>query len=254
MVTSVSATFPFARVLAGRPTALLRFAPLLLALLAVVLLGGCAGSRGGSIPYNVENFGKPDEPAVLGLEEDYRIAAADTLQISVFQVPDLSGEFTVNLTGQVSLPLIGDVRAAGMTVAELDEAITRQLGAKYLQNPNVSVGVKSSARRNITLAGSVRAPGLYPVNGPMTLVQAIALARGPGEDANPRQVAIVRTIAGKRQGAAFDLVSIQRGNMDDPEVYSGDLIIVNGSNVRAWQREILTALPVLGFFRPLTGF
>jgi polysaccharide biosynthesis/export protein len=60
----------------------------------------------------------------------------------------------------------------------------------------------------------------------------------------------VRTIDGKRQGAAFDLISIQRGRMEDPEVYSGDLIIVNGSNVRAWQREILTALPILGFFRP----
>jgi polysaccharide export outer membrane protein len=228
----------------------LRSLLLLLGLGASLALAGCAGSRGGPIPYNVENFKQPDEPTVLTLEQDYKIAGGDTLQIDVFQVPDLSGERAVNLTGQINMPLIGSIDVAGLTTAQLDSLLTQRLSARYLQNPDVAVGVKSSARRNITLAGSVRQPGLYPVNGPMTLVQAVALARGYDDNANPRQVAIVRTIAGKRQGAAFDLLSIQRGQMDDPEVYSGDLIIVNGSSVRAWQREILTALPILGFFRP----
>jgi polysaccharide export outer membrane protein len=245
MVTSMSAAD-----LAPRGKGLSRLFALLAALCALALLAGCAGSRGGPIPYNVEDFGRPDEPSLLTVEEDYKIAGGDTLSIAVFQVPDLSGDFAVDLTGQIALPLLGTVKAAGMTTAELDQRITQQLGAKYLQNPDVSVGLKASARRNVTLAGSVRAPGLYPVNGPMTLVQAVALARGYDDGANPRQVAIVRTIDGKRQGAAFDLISIQRGRMEDPEVYSGDLIIVNGSNVRAWQREILTALPILGFFRP----
>jgi polysaccharide export outer membrane protein len=228
----------------------LRACLLFIGLAASLALAGCAGTRGGPIPYNVENFKAPDEPTVLTLEKDYKIAGGDTLQVDVFQVPDLSGERTVNLTGQINMPLIGSIDVAGLTTAQLDQLLTQRLSAKYLQNPDVAVGVKSSARRNITLAGSVRQPGLYPVNGPLTLVQAVALARGFGDDANPRQVAIVRTIDGKRQGAAFDLVSIQRGQMDDPEVYSGDLIIVNGSSVRAWQREILTALPILGFFRP----
>jgi polysaccharide export outer membrane protein len=223
---------------------------LVLALCAFALLAGCAGTRGGPIPYNVENFGRPDEPTVLALDEGYKIASADTLTINVFQVPDLSGDFPVDLTGMISLPLLGSMNVAGLTTAELDRRLTQQLGAKYLRNPDVSVGLKSSARRNITLAGSVRAPGLYPVNGPLTLVQAIALGRGPDENANPRRVAIVRTIGGKRQGAAFDLVSIQRGKMDDPQVYSGDTVIVDGSNVRAIQREILTALPILGIFNP----
>jgi polysaccharide export outer membrane protein len=250
MVTSVPANLSASCAAPVRPAAWARLLPLLFALLAAALLAGCAGSRGGPIPYNVENFGKPDEPTLLTLEDDYKIAAGDTLQIDVFQVADLSGERAVNLTGQISMPLIGNINAAGLTTAELDRLITQRLGARYLQNPDVAVGVKSSARRNITLAGSVRAPGLYPVNGPITLVQAVALARGVDENANPRQVAIVRTIDGKRQGAAFDLLSIQRGQMDDPQVYSGDTIIVNGSNIRAWQREILTALPILGFFRP----
>jgi polysaccharide export outer membrane protein len=226
---------------------------LVLALLAVALLSGCAGKRGGPIPYNVEEsvFRSPDTPSVLTLEEDYRIAPLDTLKISVFQVPDLSGDFEVDLTGHVALPLLGNVKAVDLTTAELDQRLTQQLGAKYLQRPDVSVGVKSSTRRTVTVDGSVRQPGMFPVSGPMTLMQAVAMARGTDENANPRRVAIFRQIEGKRMAAAFDLVSIRRGQMDDPKVYSGDIIVVDGSSVRALQREILSALPIVGLFNPL---
>jgi polysaccharide biosynthesis/export protein len=220
------------------------------ALCAALLLTGCAGTRGGPIDYNVENFGRPDTPTVLTLEEDYKIGPMDTLRVSVFQVPDLSGEFEVDLTGHIAMPLLGSVRAVDLTTAELDRKLTQQLGAKYLQSPDVSVGIKSSTRRNLTVDGSVRQPGLYPVNGPMTLIQAIALARGTDDAANPRRVAIFRQVDGQRMAAAFDLVSIRRGQMEDPKVYSGDIIIVDGSNVRAIQREVLTALPILGLFNP----
>ncbi len=230
-----------------RPT----FVTALLALLAALLLSGCAGSRGGPIDYNVENFGRPDTPTVLTLEEDYKIGPLDTLKINVFQVEDLSGEFEVDLTGHIAMPLLGNVKAVDLTTAQLDERLTQQLGAKYLQSPDVSVGIKSSTRRNVTVDGSVRSPGMYPVNGPMTLVQAIALARGTDDAANPRRVAIFRQIDGKRMAAAFDLTSIRRGQMEDPQVYSGDIIVVDGSNVRAIQREVLTALPILGMFNPL---
>jgi polysaccharide export outer membrane protein len=222
-----------------------------LALLAAALLSGCTGKRGGPVPYNVENFGRPDTPTVLTLEEDYKIGPLDTLKISVFQVPDLSGEFEVDLTGHVAMPLLGNVKAVDLTTAELDRRLTQQLGTKYLQNPDVSVGVKSSTRRNVTVDGSVRQPGMFAVNGPMTLMQAIAMARGTDENANPRRVAIFRQIEGKRMAAAFDLVSIRRGEMDDPKIYSGDIIVVDGSSVRALQREILSALPIVGLFNPL---
>jgi polysaccharide biosynthesis/export protein len=124
------------------------------------------------------------------------------------------------------------------------------LGAKYLQSPDVSVSLKSSTRRNVTVDGSVRQPGVYAVNGPTTLVQAIAMARGTDDSANPRRVAIFRQVDGQRMAAAFDLISIRRGQMADPQVYSGDIIVVDGSNVRAIQREVLTALPILGLFNP----
>jgi polysaccharide export outer membrane protein len=218
---------------------------------AMLALAGCAGTRGGPIPYNVENFGPPDSPSTMLVDEDYKIGPLDTLRITVFQVADLSGDFEVDLTGRVALPLLGVVRAVDMTTAELDQALTKQLSEKYLTNPDVAVALKASTRRNLTVDGSVRAPGQYPVNGPTTLMQAIALARGTDENANPRRVAVFRQIEGKRMAAAFDLASIRRGQADDPKVYSGDIIVVDGSNIKQIQREILQALPLVGLFNPI---
>lgn len=223
---------------------------LLAALALLPLLAGCAGTRGGPVPYNVENFGVPDEPAVLTLEDGYKIAPMDTLKITVFQVEDLTGDYEVDLTGKIAMPLIGNVTAADMTTAQLDAALTQQLGSKYLQNPDISVGIKSSTRRNITVDGSVRQPGMFPVTGPTTLMQVIAMARGTDDNANPRRVAIFRQIDGQRQAAAFDLTSIRRGEAEDPRVYAGDIVVVDGSNIKAIQRELLQTIPLLSIFRP----
>ena len=221
---------------------------------ALLLLAGCAGSRGGPIPYDVQDFGRPDPPTVAPLEEDYQIAPLDTLKIAVFQVPDLSGEFEVDLTGNIALPLIGNVKAVSKTPRALQMELAQRLGEKYLQNPDVSVGVKSSSRRSVTLEGSVQQPGMYPVQAPVTLIQAIAMAKGVTGDANPRRVAVFREIGGKRMAAAFDLTSIRRGEAEDPKIYSGDIVVVDGSRVRAIQREILASLPILGVFNPLGAF
>src|SRR5688572_22624174 len=126
MVTSVTAIASAAIGRRASRSVAARILPLLAMLIALAMLAGCAGSRGGPIPYNVENFGQPDEPAALTLEEDYKIAGGDTLQIDVFQVPDLSGERAVNLTGQIAMPLLGNVKAAGLTTAELDRLLTEQ--------------------------------------------------------------------------------------------------------------------------------
>ena len=70
-------------------------------------------------------------------------------------------------------------------------------------------------------------------------------------ESNPRRVAVFRQIDGKRMAAAFDLTSIRRGEMKDPQVYRGDIVVVDGSRVKAMQRQILQSLPILGFFNPL---
>ncbi len=222
----------------------------LLAIAGLMILAGCAGSRGGPVPYEVADFGAPDAPVAAPLEDDYKIAPLDTLKVAVFQVPDLSGEFEVDLTGNIALPLIGTVKAIEKSPRQLQAELARRLGEKYLQSPDVSVGVKSSSTRNVTLDGAVRYPGMYPVERPVTLIQAIALAKGPSEEANPRRVAVFRTIGGQRMAAAFDLTSIRRGEAEDPKIYSGDIIIVDGSKLKQTQREILSALPIIGMFNP----
>jgi polysaccharide export outer membrane protein len=217
-----------------------------------LLVAGCAGKRGGDIPYHPDAtaFGQPDSPALAALEEGYRISPLDKLKVNVFQVADLSGDYEVDLAGNIAMPLIGSVRAVNLTTVELDEKITKMLGAKYLQSPDVSVGVSSSSTRVVTVDGSVRAPGVFPVNGNVTLMQVIARASGTDENANPRRVAVFRQIGGERMAAAYDLTDIRRGKAEDPRIYSGDIVVVDGSNVKAIQREVLQALPIIGMFRP----
>ncbi|TFI59911.1 polysaccharide export protein [Sphingomonas parva] len=185
------------------------------------------------------------------LESDYRIAPLDKLKVSVFQVPDLSGDYEVDLLGNLSMPLIGSVRAVDLTTEQLDRKLTELLGAKYLQSPDINVGVVSSTTRQVTVDGAVRNPGMFPVNGKMTLIQAIALAKGTDEFSNPRRVAVFRQIGGQRMAAAFDLTDIRRGKIEDPRIYSGDIVVVDGSRVKQVQREVLQSLPILGLFNPL---
>ncbi len=228
------------------------FAQALAALLAITLVAACA-TRGGDIPYDVpqEQFGRPDPPsALVGVAQDYRIAPLDRLQVNVFQVAELSGEVSVDLGGNINMPLIGEVRAVDLTTSQLQDRLEQQLGQRYLRDPHVTVAVRESSRRNITVDGAVRSPGQFPISGPTTLLQAVALARGTDETANPRRVAVFRQIEGQRMAAAFDLTAIRRGNAEDPVIYTGDIIVVDGSRIRAIQREIMSTLPLLTVFRP----
>lgn len=216
---------------------------------AAVLLAGCADKRGGPIPY-AETFALPDAPTVATLESDYRIAPLDTVTVKVFKMPDLSGDYEIDLTGQLSMPLIGNVSAVELTTAQLDQRLTEKLGERYLENPDVSVGVKASTRRSVTVDGAVKTAGSFPVTGSMTLMQAVAAAGGTAEDANAHRVAIFRQIGGKRQAAAFDLVNIRRGQAEDPRVYPGDIVVIDGSSIKAIQKQIMSNLPILSIFRP----
>ena len=213
------------------------------------LLAGCADTRGGPIAYD-QALGVPDEPRIVALESNYKIAPMDQLAIKVFKSEDLTGDYEVDLAGRISLPLVGEVEAANMTTAQLDERLTEKFGEKYLQNPDVSVAIKRSTARVVTVDGAVRESGAFPVAGPMTLIQAIALAKGTTEDANARRVAVFRTIGGQRQAAAFDLTSIRRGQAPDPQIYPGDIVVVDGSAIKALQKQILQTLPAFSIFRP----
>jgi len=184
------------------------------------------------------------------LGENYRIAPLDKLTIKVFKADDLSGDYDVDLAGHISLPLVGEVEAANLTTAELDQKLEQMLGTKYFEHPDVSVAIKESTAHVVTVDGAVTQSGQYPVAGPMTLIQAVALARGTTEDANPRRVAVFRTIGGQRQAAAFDLTAIRRGEAQDPQIYPGDIVVVDGSSIKAAQKQIFQTFPLLAIFRP----
>jgi polysaccharide biosynthesis/export protein len=220
------------------------------ALASVLLLGACADTRGGPIAYN-QTFAAPDAPSVAQLESNYKILPMDKLAIKVFKQEDLTGDYDVDLGGHISLPLIGEVEAANLTTAELDQRLTDKLGAKYLEHPDVSVSIKQSAGRLVTIDGAVKDSGSFPVLGNLTLMQAVALAKGTSEDANPHRVAIFRTISGKRQAAAFDLTSIRRGEAQDPQIYPGDIVVVDGSSVKSMEKRLLQSIPLLAIFGPL---
>lgn len=219
-------------------------------LIGLLILAACADTRGGSIPYD-RPLSAPDEMVFQTLATDYKIAPMDKLAIKVFKMDDLTADYDVDLAGNISLPLVGQVQAANLTTAQLDDLLTQKLGEKYLEHPDVSVAIKSSTAHVVTVDGAVKEAGSFPVGGPTSLIRAITMAKGTTEDANARRVAVFRTIGGKRQAAAFDLTSIRRGEAPDPEIFPGDIIVVDGSRVKAVQKQLLQSIPLLAIFGPL---
>jgi polysaccharide export outer membrane protein len=218
--------------------------------LIALLVTGCA-TRGGSIAYDVDDFGAPDPVSQTALQADYTIAPLDKLSIQVFQVKDLSGTFEVDLTGRITMPFIGSVRAVDMTADELAGELKTRFEKGYLKNPEIAVGVAESRGSALTVEGSVKSPGVYPVIGRTTLLQAIARSGGIDEFGNPKRVAIFRQVDGQRMAAAFDVTTIRGGKTPDPEVYRGDIIVVDGNNVRRAWRDTMQSIGLFQIFRPL---
>lgn len=216
-----------------------------------LLLVACSGTRGGSIPYDVSNFGPPDAPKVSAVDDTYKLTALDTISVTVFQVADLSRDYSIDQSGRLTMPLVGRVDAVGLSTSELGHKIAERLNEKYLRDPDVTVVLKASASRVVTVDGSVRQPGIYPATGPLSLMQVVALARGTDELANPHRVAIFRMVDGKRMAAAFDLTRIRRGEEKDPEIFPGDTVVVDGSALRRAQRELMQSLPLAPLFLAL---
>ena len=221
-----------------------------LVLLLAVLLAGCATRAGmASTP-----LPPPDTTAASGAYEgatDYRVGAQDLLEISVFGVSDLSRAARVNSNGQITLPLIGAVMAGGKTIPELERELASKYAEGYLQKPQVSVFVKEYTSQRVTLEGAFKKPGIYPLTGKTSLLQAVAMAEGLEKLADPRAVVLFRQIDGKRMGAAFDLVAVRRGEMEDPQVFGDDVIVVETSGSRTAVREFFDKLGVFAMFLAL---
>ena len=208
-----------------------------LVFIAAFPITGCASTRDDSIAYNPEGFAAPDATVIEAIASDYKIAPLDKVSVNVFQVEQLSGEYQVDLTGRIAMPLIGSVDAVNLTTDELQASLKQRLSATYLKNPDITVGIIAATGSNITIEGAVRRPGLYPNFGNMTLVQAVAVGGGLDTTANAKRVFVFRQIDGQRMIAGFDLTTIRRGEEPDPEIYRGDIIVVEGSKSKeTWQR------------------
>lgn len=123
-------------------------------------------------------------------ESGYVLDSGDSLRILIYGQDELSGEFTIDPSGQISLPLIKEIKASGMTVRQLEEAITNELHPKYLNDPRVSVEVL--AYRSVYILGEVRAPGKYAYVPNMTVLQGVAVAGGHTYRANENNAEITR--------------------------------------------------------------
>ena len=222
----------------------------LLSAVTALLLSGCAGSRGGSIPYNSASFGAADASSLIGASREYHLGPGDVLTIKVFGVDSLSGDQQIDSAGRINMSLIGNVPASGMTTDALALVLQQQLGARYLASPQVNVTLKAPAQKTVTVDGSVNQPGIYPVLPRTTLIQAIAMARGTADGANPKRVVVFRRINGERQAAAFDLTTVRKGADPDPEIYPEDVIVVDGSSVSKGFRTVLQTIPLIALFRP----
>lgn len=214
------------------------------------VIAACASQA--AEPAASRTFTSGSAAATPAAPTEYRIGPLDKLSIVVFQVKDLTLEgVQVDGSGQMSLPLIGSVLAAGKTTQELSVEIADRLRGRFLQDPQVSIWVQEAVSQKVTVDGAVREPGVYTMSGPTTLLQAVAMAKGPdAKYANLTRVAIFRTINGQRNAAVFDLKAIRAGKAEDPEIRGNDVVVVESSALKGMFREILGALPGLAIFRP----
>jgi len=175
-----------------------------------------------------------DIPVAGAVGTEYAIAPDDVLRINVYREPDFSLEDArVTATGQVRMPLIGEVSVAGLSASEASDVIAGRLAQRYLVSPQVTIFVKKAASRRITVEGEVRQPGLFPIEGRIGLVQAVALAGGQTRLASASKIVVVRQADGQRTAALFDLGAIRKGEASDPEILPGDTVFVGMSAAKA---------------------
>lgn len=207
---------------------------------APVLPGGKAAAPAGQADLVPAVRGLPPDPGDVGT---YRIAVGDLLQVRVFQVEELSGEERVNQDGQIVLPLIGPTKVAGLTPKEAEARVAAALGREYLENPQVDLFVKEATGQKLTVLGSVKKPGVFPIGENTTLIQAIALAEGTDPLAAEGEVIVFRADSGRKVLAyVVDLGAIKKGELPDPVLIGGDRVVVPQSGTAVFLKNVSDTL------------
>ncbi len=225
--------------------------------LAALSLAACAGSSEiGANPIGNPNvkivdtgtLPPPERTDLFEQNRPYLIGPFDKLTIDVFGIEELSKkEVQTDASGRVSFPLVGIIEAAGKTPGEVEDELESRLRARFVRDPQVTVNLKETVSQVITVDGEVKEPGLYPVVGRMTLMRAVATAKGAGEFAKLSNVVVFRTVGGQRMAALYNLKAIRRGNYEDPEVFANDVVVVSDSQSRRIFKDALQILPTLTY-------
>jgi polysaccharide export outer membrane protein len=171
----------------------------------------------------------PIAPTVArtAVPSDYVIGPDDILQLVFWREKDLSVEVTVRPDGMISVPLVNDISALGLTPDQLRERLM-EAARRYTQDPAVTVVVKQINSRRVFITGEVSKPGLYPLTAPMTVLQLIALAGGLDEFADSKNIRIMRTDNGRPMSYKFDYKAVAAGRQLDQNIdlRPGDTVVV----------------------------
>ncbi len=173
-------------------------------------------------------------------EGAYKISPNDLIEINVFRVEELSGKTRVDQNGRISLPLIGVMPVAGLTQQQLEKKLAQKLSQSYLQNPQVSVFVQEQTSKEVTVGGRVKKAGVFPLKSATTVSQAVAMAGGLSELADPERIVLFRPRNnGQFKAYHLNLKSIREGTMRDPYISGKDQVIVHESGSRVWLGRVL---------------
>lgn len=167
------------------------------------------------------------EESAAASPEAYRVQPGDLLIMSVWREQDLQGEILVRPDGGISFPLVGDLRAGGRTIAELEKAVAERL-LKFIPNPVVSIAVKVIGGNRIYVIGKVNRPGEYAFSRPIDVMQALALAGGTTSFAAVNDIRILRRDGGQLRTLTFRYAEVERGRELEQNVLlaSGDTVVV----------------------------
>lgn len=225
-----------------------------LAILFVFLVGACsAGPKFGAPGSAVQITSDTSLPApavadMIRPQSAYLIGPFDRLSVKVHPGDELSrDEIQVDGEGFVSFPLAGTIQVNGKTPREAEGLIQDRLRGRYIRDPQVTVVLKETRSQVVTIDGEVQQPGSYPVFGDMTLMRAVANARGLTEDAKLDDVVIFRTVGGQKMAALYNLRAIRRGAVSDPRIYSNDVVVVGESRARLIFQQALALASTISY-------
>ena len=168
-------------------------------------------------------------PAAAPLEDlgEYLLAPGDTLHVAVWKEPELRTDVFVRLDGRITVPLIGDVRAAGRTIEQLTTEVREKL-AGFLEAPTVTITLAQAVSARFFVIGEVTRAGVYPLTGRTTVLQALALAGGFKEFAKRERIVVIREKRGDHKAFTFNFRDVGLGARleQDVALESGDTVIV----------------------------